>query len=264
MKLGLALGSGGSRGAAHIGALMFLEEKGVKSDLIVGCSMGAVVGGCYALGRSADSLRKEMEEFKVGGLVDISFSALKQGAIMRTEKFRKTMDKYFGRKTFADVKIPFRCVATDLVEGKTVVLGTDEKQELALAVGASATVPLIFKPVVMGDKTLVDGGLLCRVPVEQAFAMGADVVIAMDVLGSLRKGKTAYNAIELLTRTIEITDNAIEGFKRKTQKNTVYIEPDLGGMTQYESKGFDKAIVAGYNALKAKEKDLSEFLQLSE
>ena len=261
IKFGLALGSGGSRGAAHVGFIKWLEENGLTPDLITGSSMGAVVGGCYALGMTTEEMCKEIDEFKMSYLVDPSVVALKSGSIMRTHKFKKTIDKYFKGRKFGDLKIPFRCVATDLVSGTTVVMGKDENDFLGVAVAASATIPMIFKPVAVGETVLVDGGLLCRVPVGQAYDMGAEKVIAVDVLGSLKKGKKTYNAITLSARTIEITDETIANYKRQEFPNAFYIEPDLGEMTQYDAKNLGRAVEAGYKAAKDNGTEIKRFLK---
>lgn len=177
-KIGLALGSGGARGLAHIGVLKVLEKNGISIDYLAGTSIGAVVGGFYATGLKP----KEIEEIALKtnwrSLFPIILDpSLKKGFI-RGEKIQQFIEKYLNGKTFKDCSLPFRAVATDIKTGEIVVL---DKGKLSLAIRASLSVPLIFKPVEIGKRVLVDGGLSAPVPAEIVREMGADIVIAVNL-----------------------------------------------------------------------------------
>ena len=247
-KLGFALGSGGSRGTAHIGFLKAMEEEGIKPDFISGSSMGSVVGSCYASGLTPDYMAEVVKNLKKRDLLDLSFNPLMNGALLKSEKIKEQLKTYLGDNTFASLNIPFTCVATDFVSGKTVVLGTNEDDDLIDSVTASSSIPSIFKPVEKGEMRLVDGGLLCRVPVEQVFDMGAEVVVAVDVLGSIRKGHKRYNLLGTMFRMFDICDSEMTRLKGAKKKAHVFIEPDLGEMLQYQFKGIPEAIESGYKA----------------
>ena len=177
-KIGLALGSGGSRGLAHIGVIKVLEENNIPIDFIAGSSIGAMIGGFYAAGLDI----KEIEEIALSinwrRIFSILFDPhLKQGLI-GGEKLKTFIKNYINGKKFEDCKIPFAAVATDLKTGEIVILN---KGEMAQAIRASISIPLIFKSAKIESRMLADGGLSAPVPAEIARGMGADIVIAVNL-----------------------------------------------------------------------------------
>ena len=153
-KLGFALGGGGSRGVAHVGFLKAMEENGIIPDFISGTSMGAIVGACYAKGMSATEIMDEVKKLKVSHVFDLSLNPIGNGALLRSKKLRKKLQEYLGDITYDRLNIPFCAVSTDLVSGEPVV---HKGEELVLdGVVASSSVPGVFKPVTMGDRTLID------------------------------------------------------------------------------------------------------------
>ncbi len=177
-RVGLALGSGGARGWAHLGVLQVLRERGVQIDVVAGTSMGALVGAFFAAGRES-VLRELAENLDWRRLrqffweVSLSRSGLTDGRRL-SEELRKLL----GVKEFRELELPFRAVATDLGTGGEVVLGSGN---LLQSVRASISIPGVFSPVSIGKRLLVDGGLVNPVPVNVARAMGAQKVIAVDV-----------------------------------------------------------------------------------
>ncbi|MBO7149613.1 MAG: patatin-like phospholipase family protein [Clostridia bacterium] len=249
-KLGFALGSGGSRGVAHIGFLRAMEEEGIVPDFVSGCSMGAVVGSCYAKGYTTKYMEEIVKKLKFSDLLDLSLVPIKNGALLRSKKMQKKLQQYLGKTTFGELKIPFSCVATDLISGKVVVLGEKDK-DVSLSVVASSSIPTVFKPVQIDDKLLVDGGVLCRVPIDTVRGMGAEVVVAIDVLGKIRKCDKKYNVFTIMTRTFDIADSELTRKTIKEKNPDLFIEPDLGDMSQYKFKEIDFAIQKGYEIGKA-------------
>ncbi len=243
-KLGFALGSGGSRGVAHIGFLKAMEENGVKPDYIVGCSMGSVVGSCYSIGMSADQMYKIVIKLKFSDIFDLSINPYHNGALLAAKKMRKQLEKYLKDCTFNQTVIPFRCVATDLITGKTYVFHGDDL--LVDGVSASSSIPGVFKPVEYKEMVLVDGGVKCRVPIDEVRDMGAEVVVAVDVLGKLRENKKKYNVFSVMIRSFEIADEEITRNREKHQQPDLFLEPDLGDMVMYKFKDLDKAYQKGY------------------
>ncbi len=244
-KLGFALGSGGSRGVAHIGFLKAMEEENIVPDFISGCSMGSVVGSFYAKGYTTHHMEQIVKKLKIGDIFDLSLAPIQNAALLRSKKMQKKLKQYLGQTTFGEMKIPFSCVATDVISGKLALLnGKDE--EVCSAVVASSSIPSIFKPVQMQDKLLVDGGVLCRVPVDAVKEMGADVVVAVDVLGKIRKCDKKYNVFTIISRTFEIADCALTKAFDLDRKADLFIEPELGDMNQYKFKDIDFAIQKGY------------------
>lgn len=176
-KIALALGSGGARGLAHIGVIKVLEENNIPIDFIAGSSIGSLVGGFYASGLDI----KKIEEIALGTNLRRMFSwidpHLKQGLI-GGKKIKTFIESCIGNKKIEDCKIPFVAVATDLKTGEAVILN---KGEMSEAIMASIAVPLVFKPVRIGSRTLSDGALSVPIPVEIARRMGADLVIAVNL-----------------------------------------------------------------------------------
>ncbi len=259
-KLGFALGAGGSRGVSHIGFLKAMEEEGIKPDFISGTSMGSVVGACYAKGFTVERMTNIVKKLKPSDIFDLSLNPLGGAALLRSQKMRKKLKQYLGCTKFSGLQIPFTCVATDVISGKKVVLG-DSNDEVCEAVVASSSIPSIFKPVVKGDYLLVDGGIVARVPVEEVRDMGADVIIAIDVLGEIIPCDKKYNMISLMSRMFEITDNEITELKKKKQKADLYLMPELGNMNQYKLKDIDFAIEQGYKLGKENANKIKKILQ---
>lgn len=177
-RLGVALGSGSARGWAHIGVLRALAAEGIVPDVVCGCSIGSFVGAAYADGdlEPLEAWVSGLTRQDVLSLLDVR---LKSGLI-KGERLMRFFSERFVDYDFAKLPIPFACVATDLQTGREVWLN---EGSVAEAVRASIALPGLFAPVRRGRQLLVDGGLVNPVPVSLARAMGADVVIAVD-LGS--------------------------------------------------------------------------------
>ncbi len=244
--LGLALGSGGSRGVAHVGFLQALEEAGIRADFVTGCSMGAIVGACYAAGMSPEEMKKIALTLKLSRIATLNISPLKNNGLFRFTKARNLMTSLIGNVDFSDLKIPFQCVATDLDKGKTVVLSEGNVIDAVLA---SSSIPGAFCPAKAGKYgRLVDGGILERVPTKELKTMGADVVVAVDVLGDLLVKKNSGNLVDTLLRFIDIMDTRQTQKKRRSRSRNIdlWLEPDLGGMDQYKVKNLQFAYDKGY------------------
>jgi len=187
-RLGLVLGSGSARGWAHIGVIRALEEAGIRPDIVCGCSIGAFVGAAYA-----DGELDKLEHWVAGlswqdvlGLMDVGLN----GGLIKGEKLMAFFESHFVDVDMQALPLPFACVATDLESGREVWLRAGS---VAAAVRASIALPGLFAPVARDGRLLVDGGLVNPVPVSLARALGADVVIAVD-LGSDMVGKALRTA----------------------------------------------------------------------
>ncbi len=260
-KIGLALGSGGSRGVAHIGVIKALEEEGIRPDYIVGCSMGSVVGAAYAHGLSVDEMFDAVSKIKALQLIDLTAIPLTRLALLRGNKMFNLLANMLGDVTFDRLKIPFRCIASDLYSGRLVTLS---EGSVTQAVKASSSIPGVFPLVKLNGKLLVDGGVLCRVPTEQVKEMGADVVIAVDVLDNAKEPVTEVkNVVAMVVRVFDMMDhNRNEMQKTITGcKDEVWVVPEIKGMVQYEIKNFDRAYEEGYAATKAKMQEIKELIR---
>ena len=177
-RIGLALGSGAARGAAHLGVLRALEEQGVRVEVVAGTSIGAIVGAAYACGhwkamaKAAVALsRSDVLPF----LTDIRFRG---GGLLDGGKVVRYLEQFMDRTPIEDLPVRYAAVATDLASGEAVVFTRGALME---AVRASMAIPGVFRPVVSGDRILVDGALADPVPVRIARELGADTVIAVDL-----------------------------------------------------------------------------------
>ncbi len=260
-KLGLALGSGGGRGVAHLGVLRALEEEGIKPDFISGSSMGAVVGAGYADGLSIDEMLEIVLKLKTVDILDISAVPVTKLGLLKGNKVHKLLLQNLGDVTFDKLKIPFCCVACDILSGKLLTLN---EGKVATAVQASSAMPTVFRPVRQDKMLLVDGGVLCRVPVKQVKDMGADVVVAVDVLCNTREPVDGVsNIITKILRVYDIMDSNQSSIKKELEKDCwdVWLEPEMKGMSQYSVKELDRAYREGYECAKANMDKIKEFLK---
>ncbi len=245
-KLGLALGGGGARGVVHVGFLKALEEEGISPYCISGTSMGAIVGGCYATGMSTDAVRDALLGLKALDIVDIDALPFTRLSLLRSKKLQKLFLKYIGDATFEGLKIPFSCTAVDLYSGKLYVF---KEGSLVKAVQASSCIPGIFRPVEHEGMLLVDGGVLCRVPVRQAKELGADVVVGVDAIkNSAYPVEKIPNMASMAMRVFEIVDTVNVRNERACPDYPcdLLLEPEMAGITQYSIKLLDKAYEEGY------------------
>jgi NTE family protein len=187
-RIGLALGSGSARGWAHIGAIRALEARGVKPDLVCGTSIGALVGAAYASGE-LDQLEKWVTGLawtKVVRLMDLTW----RGGLIRGNRLFTLFRTIFQERNIEELAIPYGAVATELYSGRELWL---RHGNLLDAVRASCAMPGLFTPVVRDNVVLVDGGLVNPVPVSMCRALGAELVIAVDLswgkLGPYRRSK---------------------------------------------------------------------------
>ncbi len=241
-KLGLALGAGGARGIAHIGFLQALEEEGIKPDYITGSSMGSVVGAAYAMGVPLRTLKKAVESLR---LLDLLSRSKQKGGVFGTQKVRALLTKYIGDKQFEDTLIPFRCVAVDMLKQEVVEFS---KGSILDAVIASSSIPGVFHPLEKDGRRLIDGGVLERVPAIRLKDMGADVIVAVDVLGHLEASEKIPGTIGILLETFDVTNNYITKVYREKYLDKIdfWLEPKLGNMSQYTLKDVKYAYEKGY------------------
>jgi NTE family protein len=184
--VGLALGAGAAKGFAHIGVLDALEKAGIRIDMIAGSSMGAIIGGGYAAGLSVDSLSDvalNQDWLDVLNLLDPVFPTR---GFIDGQKIHAFLNELYGHQNIEDLAIPFSATTVDILKGDLFVLN---KGNLANAARASSSIPIIFNPLANEDQVLVDGGMIDPVPIDVVRSMGADYIIAVNVL-AFPEGKT--------------------------------------------------------------------------
>lgn len=240
--IGLALGGGGLRGFAHLGALRALEEAGIQPDVVVGTSAGAVVGAAYASGLTPDQIESIARSVKLSSLIDFTFS---KSGLMRGDSIAGWIDTITESVPIERFPRRFAAVATDLSSGKAVLL---DKGTAGTAVQASAAVPGVNVPVTYAGGHLVDGGIASLVPVRFARAMGADIVIAVDIYCSGPQSD-GLAAPAVLLRVMRVQSCLVA--KQEMAEADILIAPSVSvsGISAKDEQ--DRAILAGYEAVRA-------------
>jgi NTE family protein len=176
-SIGLALGSGGARGLAHIGVIQVLEEHQVPIGVVTGSSIGALVGALYGSGNDGEALHRIASDTTLLKIIPLFDPSLRHGFLGGT-KLERLIKRFVGGRGVEECRIPLAVIATDLRSGEVVVF---RRGDLASVVRASISVPWVFRPVEIDGRLLADGGLSMPVPAEPAREIGADVVIAVDL-----------------------------------------------------------------------------------
>lgn len=277
-KVGLVLGGGGALGIAHVGVLRVLEEQRVPIDYIAGTSMGAIIAGLYASGMSPDEIeaflagldwnevmtdatprrelffRRKLEDQRYLLELGLGRKGLKMGTGMAAgQKFNNLLQLQVQRAAtitdFNKLPIPYRAVATDLQSGEAFVM---DHGNLARAMRASMAVPGAFTAVEIDGRLLVDGGIVNNLPVDVVKAMGADIVIAVDVGSDADKVDPAKlrTMVGILSRTYAIAQRPeqVEQFK----KADIGLQPKLAGFTASQFSRVKELIPPGEEAARAK------------
>jgi NTE family protein len=253
-KIGLALGGGGARGLAHIGVMKVLEREKITPDVIVGASVGAIVGGALASGMKAEELEERVASFLESDLYQSSeLKAMGDAESGAEQRLSKRIQSYFKTKIrlaqgifrtsilpvrdmeefieffipdiqIEETMIPFRAVATDLLSGECVVL---KKGPLRRSILASSAVPGALPPVEIDGRQLSDGGIICIVPAQCALEEGADVVIAIAVDRDISLVPGLHTAVDIYVRAGEIQGFYLESYD--LEHADIVIRPELGG-----------------------------------
>lgn len=264
-KVGVVFSGGGAKGVAHINALKVIEEAGIPIDYIVGTSMGSIVGGLYAIGYTPAQLdsmvRKQNWSFLLSDRIKRSAMSLTDrersaqyvlsvpfmknpkdaitGGIIKGQNLANLFSDltvgYHDSIDFNKLPIPFACVSQNIVNGDQIVF---HEGELATAMRASMAIPGVFTPVRMDNMVLVDGGLVNNFPVDVAKAMGADIIIGVDVQSSLKTEDKLNSAPDILMQIIDLTCRA--NHKENVNLTDTYIKVNVDG---YSSASFTPAAI---------------------
>lgn len=287
-KIGLVLSGGGAKGTAHVGVLKVLEENKIPIDYISGTSIGAYVGGMYALGYSAaeietimmsthwddgysDTIPRASLSFKdketrdqfnipinIGyrdGEVKTPAGVLRGQSMAQLLRRSTNLVNQFGH--FDDLAIPFRAVATNLVTGDPVVLSTGS---IVAAMQASASVPGALQPAVLDGKVLVDGGIANNMPIDVVKAMGADIVIAVDIGSPLTEKDQLNSTVSVLNQLSTILTNASSVKQKKLlTKQDILIRPQIGELSTTDFGIMPIALSLGGIAAREQTKKLMQY-----
>ena len=278
-KVCLVLSGGGARGAAHVGVIKVLQELQVPIDCVAGTSMGAIVGGAYATGLTTAEMEKTLGEistrtllaekpprqdqvirrklddleqlFPVEAGLDERGLSLQKGALsgIGLEAVLRRLSTRPGYLDFDQLPIPYRAVATDLVTGQAVVFN---EGELASVMRASMSVPGAIAPAEIGGKLLVDGGLTNNLPVDVARAMGAEVIIAVNLGTPLSSRESIQSVLGVTAQMVNIlTEQNVRASLASLKPTDILIEPQLGGFSAGAFDDMAKTVPIGEAAARA-------------
>ncbi|QHH99375.1 patatin-like phospholipase family protein [Acinetobacter dispersus] len=242
--IALVLGSGGARGYAHIGVIEVLEQQGIRPDFIVGTSAGSIVGSIYASGKSPAELRDIALKLKANDVreVNVSLKGFFDG-----KKVEDYINEQVHNMPLEKMKIPMYVVATELKDGTRTVFNYGNTGQ---AVRASASIPSMFVPTKIHDVEYVDGGLVSPVPVQVARELGADVVIAVDILAQPIHTETS-NVWGLFNQNINIMQGRLA--EEELKDADIVIQPDLREKAHiFDVKGREMTMQAGVDAANEK------------
>ncbi|OPX34571.1 hypothetical protein B1H10_03350 [candidate division KSB1 bacterium 4484_188] len=284
MKTALVLGGGGARGLAHLGVLKALENEGIRPDLIVGCSIGAIIGGMYAQNPDIKQVQERVRLFfESEHYQDLNINVLERHrngtenkdfiqqiarntirrvmlnlvvsrlSIMKAEKIDKVIDFLIDEGNIEDTKIPFACNATDLSSGQPVLF---REGNIRLAIKASSTIPGYLPPVKNDSQLLVDGAVTFTLPVKFAKMLGADFIIAVDVKQELKPQANFRNVFDVLLRANAVTSSLFAA--EVSRIADIIITPPVGDFMWYDFKEIDWLISAGEEATLLRLKEINK------
>lgn len=277
-KVGLVLSGGGAKGIAHIGVIEVLEKAGIPIDYVVGTSMGSIVGGLYAIGYTGEELdtlvRQQDWTFLLSDKVKRDYLPFMEKEATEKYVFSFSFGKgkerrvpagfvagqnvynlftdltlgYHDSLDFNRLPIPFACIAANIVDGQEVVLN---KGNLVQAMRASMAIPGFFTPVHLDSMVLVDGGIVNNFPADVAKAMGADIIIGVDVQADLRKSDKLNTFPEVMGQLINLM--CLNKFEENYALTDLYIKPDINeySAASFNPQAVDTLIVRGKRAAEA-------------
>lgn len=241
--IAFALGSGAARGFAHVGVLNVLDRAGIVPDLIVGTSSGGMVGALYASGIRGEELRTVAMGIKKDEVIDHTVS--RRGVIIGNS-LQAYINERLDNRLLQELDIPLAVVATDLRYGSKSVF---THGNAGLAIRAASSFPGLFRPAIIDGREFVDGGVLSPVPVDTAYELGADMVIAVDVAKPPSSDAEIDGWIDVLHQSYLIMARALSALE--IEKADVVIRPDIGDMSLLDFDQREKAIQAGEAAAEA-------------
>lgn len=269
LKVGVALGGGAARGLAHLGVLRVLVREEIPIDVVVGTSMGAIIGGAFSAGADIGELEAKVREIvtstefrknrlnflketkeEQGGLLFSMKNLLRKGvfygvstirpSFMSAEELASSFEAVVPAMRIEDLPIRFGAVTLDLETAEEVVLCSGD---LLPAVQASSAIPGILPPVRLNGRLLIDGGWVDKIPVLPAFRLGADIVIAVDITAGLEDGRSYTRGVDIMVRANQIKDTLLVSYLRKLAD--VLIEPDIKTVHWADFSSCNRCIEAG-------------------
>ncbi len=243
-RLGLALGGGAARGFAHVGVIQVLEQNGIRPDLVAGTSAGSLVAALYASGMNGAELERAALSMEEATLTDWTLPINGRG-VLKGDALARYVRQAVNGRLIEQMALPLGILATDLGSGQGTLF---RRGDAALAVRASSAVPGVFTPVAIAGREFVDGGLVAPVPVSQVRAMGAEVVLAVDISAD-PEGNNASGMLQVLLQTTAIMGQSIN--RHELKGADVVLRPALSGVGSADFSARQRSIAAGRAAMLA-------------
>ena len=244
-KVGLALGGGGAKGLAHIGVIKALEEAGIEISFISGTSMGALVGGWYALTKDINKLENIFLKVTEKDMIPMSkIIRKKETGLFKNPETISFLKNFLKNKKIEDCIIPFSAIATDAKNGDEVILKSGNLEEV---IHASTALPIVFSPVQYNKKLLIDGGFVNPVPADVVREMGAEYVIAVDVSSKWfnfsEENINLRHIGQIISKAMSVVEYQIS--RNILKKADVVLHPPVLGYKWGEFSSADEIIKAG-------------------
>jgi len=256
MKIGIALGGGGAKGLAHIGVIEVLQKYGIQPSVIAGTSIGAIIGGLFALGYSPEELKAKANMSGAESKNDFLKRSIDSRALYSAEYVHSKLFELYKNNQFGDLKIPFYALATDLIKGEKVIL---DSGKLLDAVEASSRIPLYYPPKKIGKMVLVDGEVTCPVPTG-VLKGKCDFIISVPLPVYDKKVHPHHflKMMNIFDRSISILIDKLMKTELKCEQPDLII--NLDGVEKYSTFDFDHAEEIIEIGRKSTEKMMNELL----
>ena len=242
-KIALVLGGGAARGFAHVGVIRALEQEKIPIDMVIGTSVGSLIGAIYANDMNSFELEWTAFLLEKDSLFDYGImNAFTGMGVAKGDKLEEFVQTKIKTANIEDLKLPFAAVATDLNRGTRVVL---DRGSVAKAVHASSAIPGVFNPVDHQGKMLVDGGVMDNIPVSVARERGADIVIAVDISENVANFNIT-NVVDVMLQAVNIMFN--ENVRYKKKEADVLIAPHVGSVAMLDFTQKKRCMQAGIEA----------------
>jgi len=242
-KIALVLGGGAARGFTHIGVIRALEQEHIPIDMVIGTSVGSLIGAMYA--SEANSFELEWTAFTLekDDIFDYGILSVVSGmGLVKGDRLENFVKKKVKQTNIEQLKIPFAAVAVDLNRGTKVVL---DRGSVAKAVRASSSIPGVFQPVEYNGKLLVDGGVIDNIPISVAKKKGADIIIAVDISENVTNFKIT-NVVDVIIQAVNIMFD--ENVSLKKKEADVLIKPAVGDVAMLDFTQKKRCMQAGITA----------------
>jgi NTE family protein len=255
-KIGLALGGGGARGAAHLGAIRALRESGIVFDHVAGVSAGAIAAAAYAVGMPFDEMKEHATNLDRKDILSSKLFFIPSSPKQIEQLLHKILRE---RDEFFKCTIPLSILAVDIVSGCEHVFGAHSGVPISRAVSASCAVPGVFSPVKHNDMLLMDGGLMNNVPADVLRQAGCDFVVSIHVGDITTPIAKSANVVEVLTSSIKILVRSTSN--KGVDHSDIVIVPDLEKYKMTDLSSIETIIEAGYTATMARMADIKELFK---